>query len=141
MNVSSRLVVNALLRLMLLAGAMWIAFGGDTALPNVHVVTRLGLVILFAAVSIVLGEVAQQREHMAMLLKFLRAGAPTRRNDKEAIDILLNGLSVPDQATREKAHHQLKRLTGQDMPPEPALWQAWWAANRDAFQPPASASS
>jgi hypothetical protein len=126
--------MNALLRLMLFAAAMWIAFGGETSLAGAHVVTRLALVILFTAVAIVLGEVAQQREHMGMLLKLMRAGAPSRRDDKEAIDILLQGLSAKDASTRDRAYHHLKRLTGQDLPAEPALWQAWWAANRDAFQ-------
>ena len=134
MNSTYRLVMNALLRLLLFAGGLWIAFGGETALSGAHVVTRLAFVILFTAVAIVLGEVAQQREHLGMLLKLIRAGAPTRRDDKEAIDILLQGLTAKDASTRDRAHHHLKRLTGQDMPPEPALWQAWWAANRDAFQ-------
>jgi hypothetical protein len=33
----------------------------------------------------------------------------------------------------------LKRLTRQDLPAQPALWQAWWAANRDAYEPTAEA--
>lgn len=139
MNPTGRLILNAVLRLTLLGFAMWIAFGGETALPAAHWATRLGLVILFASASILLGEVAQQREHLGLMLKVMRAGSPQRRDDKEAIDILVQGLSSQEADAREKAHHHLKRLTGQDMPPEPALWQAWWAANRDAFQrtPPA----
>ena len=89
MSPTIRLLVNALLRLTLLGFAMWIAFGGESAMPGVHAATRIGIVVLFAAVSIVLGEVAQQREHLGLMLKVLRAGGPGRRDDKEAIDILV----------------------------------------------------
>jgi hypothetical protein len=134
---TARLIMNAALRLMLLGFAMWIAFGGEDAL-KAPIATRIGIVLLFAALSIVLGEIAQQREHISLVMKMLRAGVANRRDDKEAIDILIQGLSAREAATREKAHHHLKRLTGQDMPAEAALWQAWWAANRDAFQAPAA---
>ena len=137
MTATARLLVNAALRLLLLGFAMWIAFGGEAAL-SAPIATRIGIVLLFAALSIVLGEIAQQREHIGLVMKMLRAGVANRRDDREAIDILIQGRSAREAATREKAHHHLKRLTGQDMPAEAALGQAWWAANRDAFQTPAS---
>src|SRR5262245_7215052 len=93
--------VNALLRLLLLGFRMWIAFGGEHAL-NAPMATRIGVVLLFAALSIVLGEIAQQREHIGLIMKMLRAGGANRRDDKEAIDILIQGLSAREATTREK---------------------------------------
>jgi len=131
-----RLIVNSLLRLVLLGFGMWFAFS-EQALPGAHLLSRAALVMLFVAVAILIGEMGQIREHMGLLLKVLRAGGAggVKRDDREAIDLLVQGLSSPDSVTREKAHHHLKRLTRQELPAQPALWQAWWAANRDAYEP------
>ena len=136
MKPTGRLLVNALLRLVLLGFGMWFAFGND-ALPGAPLVSRAAVVMLFVAVAVLVGEMGQLREHMGMLLKVLRAGTagPGKRDDRDAIDLLIQGLSSGDVVTREKALHHLRRLTRQDLPAEPALWQAWWAANREAYAP------
>jgi hypothetical protein len=132
---TSRLVVNAVLRLFLMGSGLWIAFSPD-ALPGAPLFTRAALLMLFVSVAILLGEMGQLREHMGMLLKVLRAGAGQgKRDDRDAIDLLIQGLSSQDASTREKAHHHLKRLTRQDMPAKPELWQAWWAAHRESYAP------
>lgn len=133
MKPTTRLLVNAFIRLLLLGFGMWIALA-DSALPaETSMITRVGLVVAFMALSILVGEVGQMREHMGMLLKVLRASQPGRRDDREAIDILVQGLSSADQGTRERAHHHLRRLTGVDLPAEAAAWAAWWQQNRETF--------
>ncbi len=136
MSPTRRLLANALLRLVLLGFGMWFAFS-ETALPGAHLVSRAALVMLFVAVALLIGEMGQMREHMGALLKVLRAGGAGggKRDDRDAIDLLVQGLSSKDPGTRERAHHHLRRLTKQDLPAQPALWQAWWAANRDAYEP------
>lgn len=135
MSPTTRLLLNALLRLLFLGFALWIALGGEVALPGAPMVTRIGIVLLFLGVSILLGEVAQQRDHMSALIKLLKGAVPgARRDDREAVDILLQGLSSRDAGVREKAHHHLKRLTGQDLPPDAAAWQGWWAVHREGFE-------
>jgi hypothetical protein len=130
---TSRLIVNAVLRLILLGFGMWIALADSALPPGTSMITRVGLVIVFLALSILVGEIGQMREHMGMLLKVLRAAQPGRRDDKEAVDILIQGLASPDAGTREKAHHHLKRLTGLELPAEAAAWSAWWKQNRETF--------
>jgi hypothetical protein len=78
------------------------------------------------------------RTHLGLLVGALRAGGasgPSRRDDRAAIDVLVRGLSGPEPDARAKAHKHLKRLTGQDLPPDPEAWTRWWAENRDAFPP------
>jgi hypothetical protein len=64
-------------------------------------------------------------------------GGPGRppRDDRAAIDVLVRGLSGPEPEARAKAHKHLKRLTGQDLPPDPEAWARWWAENRAGFPP------
>ncbi len=133
MTPTSRLMLNALLRLTLLGFGLWIALGGEAALSGAALPTRIGLVVLFLSVSILIGEVGQLRDHLGALLKVLKGAAGGRRDDREAVDILLQGLSAPDPEVRERAHHHLVRLTGQQLPPDPERWQAWWAAHREGF--------
>ena len=132
MTSTSRLLLNAVLRLILLGLGMWFAFS-ESSLPGAPLVSRAAIVVLFVALALLVGEVGQLREHMGLLLKVLRAGAPGRRDDREAVEILIQGLSAAEGPTRERAHHHLKRLTGQDLPPDAAAWQVWWDANRETF--------
>ncbi|MFM8386408.1 MAG: hypothetical protein ACKOCB_06260 [Planctomycetia bacterium] len=138
MSDTTRLVVAALLRLSLLGFGMWIAFAPSALPEGTPVVTRAALTMLFVVVALLFGDMVQLKDQFALLQKLLKAtgGGPGKRDDREAIDLLIRGLSAPDADTREKAHHHLKRLTRQDMPARPELWQAWWAANRDAYLPP-----
>lgn len=133
MSANTRLLLNALLRLVFLGFALWIALGGEAALPGAPMVTRVGVVLLFLGLSILLGEVAMQRDHLSMLLKLIRAGSSARRDDREAVDILIQGLSSSEAQVRERALHHLRRLTGQNLPADAQRWQAWWAAHREGF--------
>lgn len=143
MSDTTRLVVAALLRLTLLGFGMWIAFAPGALPEGTPVVTRAAFTMLFVVAALLFGEMVQLKEQFGMLQKLLKAtgGGPGKRDDREAIDLLIRGLSAPDPDTREKAHHHLKRLTQQDMPAQPELWQAWWAANRDAFVSPGKGPS
>lgn len=142
MTPTKRILLNAALRLVFLAIAGWFAFGGDYALPDAPMVTRIALVVLAFGISILLGESAILRTNFDMLLSALRAGtaataggaaAATPRDDKAAIDVLVRALGSREASTREKAHKHLKRLTGQDLPEDPDAWNRWWNANREAF--------
>ena len=145
MSLKTRIVLNALLRLAFLGIAGWFAFGGEQALPDAHMVTRISLVALAIGVSILLGEAGMLRTHFDMLLAALRAGTAATaagattggapRDDKAAIDVLVRALGSREASTREKAHKHLRRLTGQDLPEDPESWNRWWAANRDAYSP------
>jgi hypothetical protein len=143
-SLKSRILVNALLRLVFLAVAGWFAFGGETALPGAPLFTRIALVVLALGVSILLGEVGMLRAHFDMLLAALRAGTASAaasgagavpRDDKAAIDVLVRALGSREPSTREKAHKHLKRITGQDLPEDPQAWGRWWSENRESFTP------
>ena len=69
------------------------------------------------------------------------AGEPVPPPDPRAsVDILIRALGTDDEDTRAKAHAHLKRLTGKNMPPQQAAWDAWWQAHRDDFQGPQGGS-
>ena len=44
---------------------------------------------------------------------------------REAIEILISALESQDASVRDKAHQHLKRITGQQLPADPASWRAW----------------
>ena len=43
-----------------------------------------------------------------------------------AIGILIRALGSREESTRTKAHTNLVRITGQDLPPEREVWEKWW---------------
>jgi hypothetical protein len=53
--------------------------------------------------------------------------------DREAIRILIVGLSSKDADVREKAWKNLKKLTGQDFALDRDVWATWWEANEKRF--------
>lgn len=156
MSPTVRLVVSLFVRLLLLFFAGWFAIA-DSALPSdASVVSRVGLSLLFLIASLLVGEVSTVRLHVGMLLGALRkvsggAGAvsdavakqigtqavpPTAGSVRESVDILIKALGANDADTRQKAHAHLRRLTGQDLPPDAERWRAWWSKARDTFEPP-----
>jgi hypothetical protein len=119
--------------------ALW-AFGiylgvVPDALPGASTVARTGLATLFIAVGLLLGEVARLRAEHRALLGVLSPPRPdaVARDDRQAIDILLQALESPDAARRELAHRNLVRLTRQSFPAEAGPWQAWWREARATF--------
>ncbi len=156
MNPVARLLVVALIRLILIFFAGWFAFKQDALGEGVHIVSRIGLVLLFLVVSILLGEFDKLRTHFALLIGALRAagaggpggaaaaaagaiaaaggaGAP-QADPRASVDILIRALASDDDDTRDKAHKHLVRLTGKNLPAETALWERWWQENRDKFK-------
>lgn len=136
MKVETRLIWIFLVRLAFLVFAGWIIAVPDT-LPGAHPIVRIGLGATFLVIAIVVGEVAKLQTQFEMLLKALRAaGAQMRaeappRDDNAAITILIRALGSKEESTREKAHANLVRLTGQDLPPEREAWEAWWKEHQE----------
>ncbi len=146
-----RVLVIALLQFTLIFFAGWFAFKEDALGPDVHMVSRIGLVLLCLVLVIVISELSKMREHFGVVIRALRASqgggggeaaGPSlgqQADPRAAVDILLQALASDDAETREKAHKHLVRLTGKDLPPEIALWQRWWQENRGRFPGPADA--
>ena len=147
MNAGSRLLISALVRLVLLGYGVWFAVTEDALGPGVPMTSRIGIVILFVVLSILVGEISQMRMHLSLLargaLQAARsgslgvnvAGSGSKPADpREPIEILLQALRTTEGETQAKAHAHLQRLTGQDLPPDPVLWDSWWQNNRDTFK-------
>ena len=148
-----RVLVIALLQFTLIFFAGWFAFKEDALGEGVHMVSRVGLVLICLVLVILISELSKMREHFGVVIRALRAtqgaGAvpaevatpslETQADPRAAVDILLQALASDDAETREKAHKHLVRLTGKDLPPEIALWQRWWQENRGRFPGPTDA--
>lgn len=149
MNAGTRLLVGALVRLVLLGYGVWFAVREDALGPGVPMASRIGIVILFVVLSVLVGEISQMRMHLSLLargaLQAARAGtmggaagAPpqtTVANPREPVEILLQAVRTTEGETQARAYAHLKRLTGQELPLDSAVWDAWWLKNRDTFAP------
>lgn len=151
MKAGTRLLVGALVRLVLLGYGVWFAVRSDALGPDVPMASRIGLVILFVVMSILVGEMSQMRTHFSLLVGALRAAGGTAgaaaapvaaagamagdltSDPRQPIEILLQALRMTSGDTQAKAHAHLKRLTGQNLPMDAAAWDAWWAENRDRY--------
>ncbi len=56
-----------------------------------------------------------------------------RLRAKEAIPLLAEGLRDRDPVVKGVCLANLRILTKQELPPDPAAWAAWWAANGEAL--------
>jgi len=89
-----------------------------------------GRVIQVAAALALLGLVS---EHLLGAATRLRQGALARAlqrlqpvlRHKDAIEILIRALESADAKVSGTAHRELKRLTRQDFPADPAVWRGW----------------
>jgi hypothetical protein len=96
-----------------------------------------GRVIQVAAALALLGLVS---EHVLGGVTRLRQGALARAiqrfqpvlRHKEAIEILIRALESTDTKVSGTAHRELKRLTRQDLPADPAAWRMWLAQEERA---------
>lgn len=138
MKIETRLILSYVIRLVLLGFAGWFALA-EPALPGAHVVTRIALAAAFLVLSILVGEIAGVGIQQEMLLRAIRAAGaqtgegatPRKRDDREAVRILLRALDSKNEAAREAAWKNLKRITGQDLPPDREQWEAWWREHAD----------
>jgi len=147
---SSRVLVAALVRIVLLAIAAWFVAAPDALGAQTPMISRIALVILALVLSVVVGEVVQMRLHLGLLVGALRqrtggeaatvladveeamkgqAAAPAdpKAAGERAVPILIQALDARDESARRAAHEHLKRLTGQDLPPESSAWRSWWS--------------
>jgi hypothetical protein len=133
LKVTTKLLLGAALRLVLIGFACWFAIDQDSV-PNAPPLTRIALASGFLVLSILAGEISSLRIDLGLVAAALRGriGSPPR-DDKAAVDILVRALSASSETTRTSAHAQLKRLTGQDLPLDAEAWSAWWGAHRDSF--------
>lgn len=56
---------------------------------------------------------------------------------REALDLLVERMPKEDGRLLDDIAEVLRRLTGQDLAPEPDPWRIWWEKNRAAWAPPA----
>ena len=126
--------------LLLLALAVWLektVFGREVGMIRFVV----GVLCIYVAI----GYIERQRIQITFqeILKVFKGFREQRLSDSitaagdpdkrlEAASILVAGLSSGDREVVESALHNLKRLTGNDFGSDPAAWQAWLAAQRDA---------
>jgi hypothetical protein len=126
-------LAGLLVKTALIVFAVYVAVATD-AFPGATTLARAGLVALAFGLVFVVGEVERLRAQtraIATLLGALGGAAP--RDDRAAVDVLVAALSSTDAAVREKAHRNLQRITGEDLPPDPEAWRSWWAGARDGF--------
>jgi hypothetical protein len=127
----TRLIVTFVVRLAFLFFAGYVALVPE-ATPGAPMLMRIALAATFLVVSILVGELSALRSHFGMLIRALRSaggefkGIGGVADEQAAVPILIRALESKDAATREKAHRNLVRITGQDLPPERAAWEAWW---------------
>ncbi len=154
MSGTSRVLVAALVRIVLLAVAVWFVVVPDALGPDASVVSRIALVILALVLSIVVGEVVMMRMHMGLLVGALRERVQTgggadaavladvaeavasKRSvhadgsaADRAVPILIRALESAEPGARTVAHEHLKRLTGQALPAEAEAWRNWWESS------------
>lgn len=149
MSPAARLIIAFVIRLLLIFFAGWFALA-ESALPaDTHIVSRMGLALLFLIASILVGEVANLRMHFGMLVNAIRAArggeggdgpseaTPADPNEakRQAVDELIRALNTDKADVRDMVHGHLMRLTGQDLPADPAAWEAWWSSHRETFAP------
>ncbi|MEZ6008123.1 MAG: hypothetical protein R3F05_10175 [Planctomycetota bacterium] len=140
MSGSSRVLVAALVRIVLLAIAAWFVAAPNALGPETPMLSRIALVVLALVLSVVVGEVVQMRLHLGLLVGALRqraggeaatvladveeamkgpgaAPADPKAAGERAVPILIQApRGTGRDAARRAAHEHLKRLTGQDLP-------------------------
>jgi HEAT repeat protein len=67
------------------------------------------------------------RRHGVALLMSLHDRAATAR--------IVSMLRDPDEGLRWMARNSLRWLSGKKLGPDPAVWEKWWADNKDTFTP------
>ena len=130
MKVESRMILTLLIRLAFVVFAGWLLVVPST-LPGSPDFVRMGLAATLLVIAILVGEVAKLQTQFEMLLKALRAAgasvaaeaASPQRDDEAAIGILIRALGSREETTRSKAHTNLVRITGQDLPPDREAWE------------------
>ena len=138
MKVESRMILTLLIRLAFVVFAGWLLVVPST-LPGSPDFVRMGLAATLLVIAILVGEVAKLQTQFEMLMRALRAatgkagGAAAQGTEREAVGILIRALESREPATREKAHRNLVRLTGQDLPPEREAWEAWWKEHKKTW--------
>ena len=119
-----------------------VAFGAyvivsDAAFPNASSWAKAGMAAVVFALVLALGEVARistEVKTLTLLTAGVLQGADSRsRDDRAAVDILIAALSSEDRDTKEKAHKNLVRLTGKELPPDLQAWSDWWSEARGGF--------
>jgi hypothetical protein len=112
-------------------GWSWLAdaFGGETALVSAGVGCAF---LLCASLAI---EKDQLRLHAAEMMESLHSllFGKSYKQDREAIEILLNTIENPDTSVSDSAYVHLARLTGQNFAHDPAVWRSWWAAHQKTW--------
>jgi hypothetical protein len=141
-SASSRLLFGFAVQLAFLGLAIYLVVSPD-ALPGASHAARVGVAALALAVGVLWGEVMRVRADLGELLRALQRDLSTYtpRDDRMAVDVLVAALDSKDPAAREKAHLHLRRLTGQNLPPDGAAWRAWWQGARATFGPAPRAGS
>lgn len=107
--------------------AGWI--GGEVRLVSV------GVGVAFFLVASLSWEKDQLRVRSAELMEALNQllYGKNYAHQREAIEILLNGLDAKDPVARKAAHENLVRLTGQNFADDAGVWRAWWEASKKTW--------
>lgn len=130
-------IADAALLVTILAIAALLFYGprlGQTPEDQARLL-RVVVAALVLALGLVLIQVrALRREILVMedLLSDVRFGAGTKR-DRDAVDILVRALRVPDPHARETALRTLRKLSGMDLGDDPRAWETWWEVSRATF--------
>jgi hypothetical protein len=126
-------LAGVLVQAALLAFAIYVAVSRD-AFPGATTLARAGIVALAFGVIFLVLEVDRLRAQVRAIAVMLGAlGGQVPRDDRAAVDVLVAALRSTDPAVREKAHRNLQRITGEDLPPDADAWRTWWEGAREGF--------
>jgi hypothetical protein len=99
-------------------------------------VQGFGVFCAFVGLAMQSWEISKLRVEMAVLMEALNQllYGKNYRRDREAIEILLRSLEEGSADAANTAYTHLVRLTGQNLARDPAVWRAWWNANKQHFE-------
>ena len=137
MNKATQNALSGLIvRMALIAYGAYVIFA-ESALPGATTWARAGLAAVVFALVLALGEIGRLSTSVKTLTLLtagvLHGAGNVARDDRAAVDILVSALSSDDRDTREKAHKNLMRLTGKELPLDLRAWSDWWAEARAGF--------
>ena len=69
------------------------------------------------------------------MARLMALGVLTRMADKPAVERIISMLHDPNEAVRWRARSSLRRLTGQKLGADPAVYEKWWAENKETYVP------
>ena len=102
------------------------ALGDEGSLMRKEAAVALGAIGNPRAVEPLLASLKDENSYV----RATSAWALGEIGDRRAMDALIAALGEESHGVRKNSLLALKKMTGQDLGPDPAAWQAWWEKNK-----------